>query len=295
MQIYFGQIGDRGYKECKSMKKQLRPESLKLYEQFLVEEEKASATISKYIRDVKAFYEWLEDKELSKENLKEYKAWLLDHFKISSANSMIISLNLYLKFCGHMELCLKTFRVQKKMFLEKDLELSKEEYFKLLSAAGKGSRLQAVMETIASTGIRVSELEFITLESLYHGQAEIDNKGKHRVVMLPSKLTIKLRRYAKKHGIKSGSIFITRTGRPLDRSNIWSAMKKLCDKTGISKEKVFPHNLRHLFARAFYAIRNDITRLADILGHSSIETTRIYILSSGKEHREQIEMMNLLL
>lgn len=278
-----------------SMENQLRSESLNLYEQFLIEEEKASATISKYIRDIKAFYVWLEDKELAKENLKEYKSWLLDHFKISSANSMIISLNLYLKFCGHTDLHLKTFKVQKKMFIEKDLELSKEEYFKLLEAAGKGSRLQAVMETIAATGIRVSELKYITVESVYCGEAEIDNKGKHRIVMLPSKLTAKLRRYAKKHGIKAGSIFVTRTGKPLDRSNIWSAMKRLCEKTGISKEKVFPHNLRHLFARAFYAIKKDITRLADILGHNSIETTRLYILSSGKEHRKQIEVMNLLL
>ena len=277
------------------MENQLRSESLNLYEQFLIEEEKASATISKYIRDIKAFYVWLEDKELAKENLKEYKSWLLDHFKISSANSMIISLNLYLKFCGHTDLHLKTFKVQKKMFIEKDLELSKEEYFKLLEAAGKGSRLQAVMETIAATGIRVSELKYITVESVYCGEAEIDNKGKHRIVMLPSKLTAKLRRYAKKHGIKAGSIFVTRTGKPLDRSNIWSAMKRLCEKTGISKEKVFPHNLRHLFARAFYAIKKDITRLADILGHNSIETTRLYILSSGKEHRKQIEVMNLLL
>lgn len=277
------------------MENQLRSESLNLYEQFLIEEEKASATISKYIRDIKAFYVWLEDKELAKENLKEYKAWLLEHFKISSANSMIISLNLYFRYCGYSELHLKTFKVQKKMFIEKDLELSKEEYFKLLEAAGKGSRLQAVMETIAATGIRVSELKFITVESIYCGQAEIDNKGKHRVVMLPSKLTVKLRRYIKKHGIKAGSIFVTRTGKPLDRSNIWSAMKNLCEKTGISKEKVFPHNLRHLFARAFYAIKKDITRLADILGHNSIETTRLYILSSGKEHRKQIEVMNLLL
>lgn len=277
------------------MENQLRPENLNLYKQFLIEEEKASATISKYIRDIKAFYVWLEDKELSKENLKEYKAWLLGHFKISSANSMIISLNLYFRYCGYTDLHLKTFKVQKKMFIEKDLELSKEEYFKLLEAAGKGSRLQAVMETIAATGIRVSELKFITVESICAGQAEIDNKGKHRIVMLPSKLTAKLRRYAKKHGIKSGSIFVTRTGKPLDRSNIWSAMKRLCEKTGISKEKVFPHNLRHLFARAFYAIKKDITRLADILGHNSIETTRLYILSSGKEHRKQIEVMNLLL
>lgn len=277
------------------MEKQLRSEKLKRYERFLAGEEKSPATIRKYIHDVRAFYAWLGERELSKEIFKEYKCWLLDHFKISSANSMIISLNLYFRYCGYTDMHLKTFKIQKKMFLEKDLELTRKEYFKLLNAAGRESRLQAVMETIASTGIRVSELRYITVESIYCGQAEINNKGKHRVVMLPSKLTVKLRRYVKKHGIKSGSIFITRTGKPLDRSNIWSAMKRLCEKADISKEKVFPHNLRHLFARAFYAIKNDITRLADILGHSSIETTRIYILSSGKEHRKQIEAMKLLL
>ena len=277
------------------MEERSRSEKWKRYEEFLVEGEKSPATVRKYIRDIQAFYLWLEEKELSKETLKEYKSWLSEHYKISSANSMVISLNLYLKFCGHAEWCLKTFKIQKKMFLEKDLELSKEEYFRLLRVAGKGSRLQAVMETIAATGIRVSELRFITVGSVCSGQAEIDNKGKHRIVMLSSKLTVKLRRYAKKHGIKAGSIFITRTGKPIDRSNLWSEMKRLCEKAGISKEKVFPHNLRHLFARAFYAVKHDITRLADILGHSSIETTRIYILSSGKEHRKQIEAMRLLL
>lgn len=277
------------------MEERLRSEKWKRYEEFLVEGEKSPATVRKYIHDIQAFYLWLEEKELSKETLKEYKSWLSEHYKISSANSMIISLNLYLKFCGHAECCLKTFKTQKKMFLEKDLELSKEEYFRLLRAAGKGSRLQAVMETIAATGIRVGELRFISVRSVCSGQAEIDNKGKHRIVMLPSKLTVKLRRYAKKHGIKAGSIFITRTGKPVDRSNLWSEMKRLCEKAGVSKEKVFPHNLRHLFARAFYAVKHDITRLADILGHSSIETTRIYILSSGKEHRKQIEAMRLLL
>ena len=277
------------------MKKKLNHKSLCAYMSYLSENEKAAATITKYRHDVDVFFRWNSETHLSKERLCEYKAFLKENFKVSSANSMLISLNGYLKFCGYASWCIKLFRVQKQTFMQQEKELTKEEYFRLLNVAGNGSRIQTVMETVATTGIRVSELPYITMEAVSCGHASICNKGKERTVLLSSKLCKMLKRYAKRNGIRRGSIFITRTGKPLDRSNIWSSMKALCREAGVNPEKVFPHNLRHLFARAFYAVKKDIARLADLLGHSRIETTRLYILSSGKEHIRQIEKLDLLL
>lgn len=277
------------------MKKNLNRKSLRSYEAYLRNDEKAPATVSKYCRDIGYFLRWNGGARICRERVLEYKAELKECFQLSSANSMLVSLNGYLKYCGCSSWCVKLFKVHSSTFMRQEKELTKAEYFRLLKAAGQGSRIRMVMETLASTGIRVSELPYITAEAVVCGHATICNKGKERTILLPSKLRSRLKRYAVRSGISHGSLFLTRTGKPLDRSNIWAAMKALCRKAGVRQEKVFPHNLRHLFARSFYEIKKDIARLADLLGHSQIETTRLYILSSGKEHIRQIEKMDLLL
>lgn len=259
-------------------------------------EEKAQATVEKYIRDLRAFMRWLNGRELSKEMVIEYKEKLKKSYAKSSVNSILASLNRFFEYKGLYGLKVKTVRVQRQIFINKEKELTKPEYERLLSAAKrKGNRrLFLLMQTICATGIRVSELRFITPEALHSGFAEIDCKGKTRTVIIPNALCAVLKRYAKDKGIKNGSIFVSRNGKPLDRSNIWKLMKSLCNEARVDKSKVFPHNLRHLFARTYYTIEKDIARLADILGHSSIETTRIYTMESGEIHRRQIQKLGLL-
>ncbi len=272
-------------------------EVIKKFKTHLVEEEKSAATLEKYIRDIVAFVTWLCGKEVDKHIVLEYKAVLRNTYAPASVNSILSSLNCFFAFNEWYELKVKTIKIQKQIFATGDKELTKEEYNRLLKAAQnqKNQRLYYLMQAICSTGIRVSEHRYLTVESLRTGQAIIDCKGKTRVVILPNQLCKILKKYVKEQGIKSGSIFVSRSGKPLDRTNIWTDMKKLCESAGVSKDKVFPHNLRHLFARSYYSLHKDVVRLADILGHSSVNTTRIYTIESGIIHREQIQKLGLLI
>lgn len=258
--------------------------------------EKTQATVDKYSRDVRMFSVWLKDFVLTKSKVLEYKDYLKQNYATSSVNSVISSLNSFFDFMQMPDMCIKTVRVQKQLFLKTERELTKQEYARLLKAAcDKGNeRLNLVMQTICSTGIRVSELSSITVEALYRETAEIHSKGKVRRVFLPKALCKTLIKYVNSRKIKQGPVFVTKSGRPLNRSNIWTDMKKLCVRAQVPKEKVFPHNLRHLFARTFYTIQKDIVRLADILGHSNVNTTRIYTMETGEIHRKKIQMLGLL-
>lgn len=252
-------------------------------------------TVAKYVRDVEKFLFWLGAQWLDKAAVVAFKEYLSKEYAVASVNSMLSSVNRYLEFAGYPECRVKTIRQQRRIFRAEEKELSQEEYARLLQTAKRNPRLCLLMQTICATGIRVSEHRFITVEAAERGIAEVQLKGKQRRVFLPRDLCRALLRYAKKQGISSGSIFVTSTGKPLDRCNIWAEMKKLCVAANVAREKVFPHNLRHLFARTYYAMEKDIVRLADILGHSSINTTRIYTMESGETHRRQIEKMRLVL
>ena len=262
----------------------------------LSEEEKSKATINKYIRDVKGFARFLKGEEATKMKIIEYKAELMSAYAPASVNSIVASINSFLTFCGHPGLKMKAVRMQKRIFLNTEKELTKAEYERLLAAAKKKNsrQLYYLMQTICSTGIRVSEVKYVTVDAVTAGCMCINSKGKMRVVLLPKKLCRMLKVLIKERKIKSGSVFVTKNGRPLDRSNIWHAMKELCGEAHVSAEKVFPHNLRHLFARTYYSKENDIVRLADVLGHSSNNTTRIYTMETGEVHRQQLENLGLL-
>ena len=271
------------------------------YLEYLAGEEKAIATIEKYTRDLRAFAAWLAGDETSnagevtKEAAVEYKRQLSENRKATGVNAVVAALNGYFAFM-EWPIKLKPLKIQKQTYRSEEKELTRAEYERLCAAArqkGNG-RINLVMQTICSTGIRVSELRFITVAAAQSGEAEIANKGKTRTVFLPDKLCAALLRYAKKHGITEGCIFVTKNGRPLDRGNVWAEMKALCESAGVSPEKVFPHNLRRLFAVCFYGLEKDIARLADILGHSRIDTTRIYVMESGKTHRRRVEALGLV-
>lgn len=265
------------------------------FKAYLIEEEKSELTVEKYVRDVQRFHVWLGDTELTKGKVLDYKSELIEVYAVVSVNSILSSLNCYFDYIGRNDCRVKALKQQRQAFSREEKELTKAEYERLLKAAENKPRLCLLMQTICSTGIRVSEHKFITVEAAKAGYAEVRLKGKNRVVFLPQKLCKLLLRYAREQNIAKGSIFITASGKPLNRCNIWAEMKKLCDTAGVSREKVFPHNLRHLFARLYYGLEKDIVRLADILGHSSINTTRIYTMESGQTHRRQIERMELLL
>lgn len=275
--------------------KKITNDLIQKYKEYLCTEEKSEATVEKYIRDITAFKQWLAKEELSKQKALDYKNYLIQNYAPASVNSMISSLNSFFEFCNWYEIRIKTVKIQKQIFARAERELTKAEYTRLLIAAKskKQNRLHLLLQTICSTGIRISELKFITVESLKNETAEIRCKGKLRYVFLPRGLCKALAKYAKQQKIKSGSIFVSRNGNPLDRSNVWSEMKKLCDTAGVSKTKVFPHNLRHLFAKVYYSVQKDIVRLADILGHSSVNTTRIYTKETGDVHRRQIQKLGL--
>ncbi len=271
--------------------------SIEKYRDHLICEEKSEATITKYIHDVADFSAWLAQRELIKSEVLEYKAMLVERYAPASVNAAISSLNGFFYFMEWYELRVKSIKVQRQIFAASDKELTKKEYEKLLLAAKqkKNKRLYLLMQTICSTGIRVSELRYITVTAVNTGVAQIDCKGKRRQVFLPKQLCLILKQYINEQKIKGGAVFVTKKGNPLDRSNIWSDMKKLCMAANVSEKKVFPHNLRHLFARTYYGIQKDIVRLADILGHSNINTTRIYTMENGEIHRKQIQKLGLLL
>ncbi len=268
------------------------------FENYLRMEEKSQNTIDKYIRDVNAFAEYLGGECISKELAIAYKQHLQDSgYAVRSINSIIASLNALFGFMGLYDCRLKSLKLQRQVFCPEDKELTKAEYARLISAAKqKGNeRLNLIIQTICGTGIRVSELQFITVQAVRKGEAVVSLKGKTRSVFIVKDLQKKLLRYIAEQKIKDGAVFVTRTGKPISRTNIWREMKSLCKQANVNPNKVFPHNLRHLFARTFYGIEKDIAKLADILGHSSINTTRIYIITTGDEHRRKLENMRLII
>lgn len=271
-------------------------ENIKQFEFYLYEEEKSINTIEKYMRDIRLFKNWLGKNQLDKKIVLEYKKELCEKYAPKSVNSILSSLNSLFVFLNLHELKVKTLKIQRQIFASTEKELTKAEYDRLLNVAKakKNERLYYLMQAIAATGIRISELEYITHEAVSEGKATINCKGKLRQVFLPKQLCRALMQYAKQQNIKKGPIFITRKGRPLDRSTVWKMLKSICESANVSKTKVFPHNFRHLFARTFYSLQKDIVRLADILGHSSINTTRIYTMESGEIHRRQIQKLGLL-
>ena len=276
--------------------KKITEKLIKNFKEYLLNEEKSVATLEKYIRDITAFMIWCRNKDMTKGLVLEYKQKLTEKYAPASVNSILSSLNSFFSYNEWYELKVKALKIQKQIFTNQEKELTKVEYERLLMTAKqrKNKRLYFVMQTICATGIRVSELKSITVEAIRCGQATINCKGKMRVVILPKQLCKMLKGYIAEQKITSGSVFVSKNGKPLDRSNIWSDMKKLCDRAGVSKDKVFPHNLRHLFARTYYSLQKDVVRLADILGHSSINTTRIYTIETGEIHRQQIQKLGLL-
>lgn len=268
-----------------------------LFQQHLAGEEREQSTIEKYVREVRLFLSWLSDQPITSESITNWKNHLrTEGYKPETINSKISALNKFFSFLEWPECRIKYLKIQRKLFRGTEKELTKDEYMRLLETAnnlGK-TRLSLLIETICATGIRVSEVTYITAEAIERGRAEIALKGKIRTILLPGKLCRKLQKYARKQKITSGEIFLTRSGKSISRRQIWAEMKALCKKADVAPSKVFPHNLRHLFARTFYRACQDVAKLADVLGHSSIETTRIYLISTGIEHARQLEQLGLI-
>ncbi len=279
------------------MKRQLNQEKLREFEDYLVCEERSQATIEKYLHDTRAFYEFVGDREVIKSIVLDYKNALISSHAVTSANSMIAAVNVFFRFCGWHDLCVKQYKIQKSAFCPEEKELTKAEYMRLIQASRKkgNERLNLIIQTICGTGIRVSELQYITVEAVQKGEAFVNCKGKNRRIFIVEELRKKLLRYVKARGIQNGAVFVTSGGKNVSRHNIWRDMKALCKDADISPSKVFPHNLRHLFARTFYGIEKDIAKLADILGHTSINTTRIYIVTTATEHKRKMENMRLII
>ena len=263
---------------------------------YLRNEERSAATLDKYIRDIKVFKLWCGDRKIEKGLVLEYKQQLIEKYAPASVNSIISSLNSFFDFNNWYELKMKSLKIQRQIFAQPQKELSKAEYMRLLQAAKNknNKRICLIMQKICSTGIRISELKFITSEAVKKRQVTINCKGKMRIVILPKELCKMLKGYIRDNNIKNGSVFVSRNDKPLDRSHIWKMLKALGKTAGVSKDKVFPHNFRHLFARTYYSLQKDIVRLADILGHSSVNTTRIYTIETGEVHRKQIQRLGLL-
>ena len=267
------------------------------FREHLILEERSKITVEKYIRDVKAFSAYTQNAAITKETVIAYKKHLQENYAVRSVNSMLASINSLFAFLGWHDLKVKSLKLQQQVFCPEEKELTKAEYARLCRTAERkhNERLNLILQTICGTGIRVSELQFITVEAVKQGEAVVNCKAKTRSVFIVKELKQKLLRYAAEQNIKNGMIFVTRTGKPISRTNIWREMKALCEEANVNPQKVFPHNLRHLFARVFYGIEKDIAKLADILGHSSINTTRIYIISTGTEHRQRMENMRLII
>lgn len=263
----------------------------------LVRCEKSRHTVGKYTHDAGLLVRYLKGRPLSRELMLKFKNALMEKYAPSSVNSIIAAVNSFLKFTGLEKFALKSLKIQRLMFSDERKELTKEDYSHLIAKAAEreNTRLALMLQTICATGIRVSELRYITVDAVTNGRAEISCKGKSRFVFLPDALRELLRDYAQKRGIRDGAVFVTRNGKAVDRSNIWREMKGLCDGAGVAEQKVFPHNLRHLFARTYYSAVKDLSRLADILGHSNISTTRIYTIESGAVHAGQINSLGLVI
>ncbi len=270
---------------------------MKNFKRYLVSQEKSGATVEKYIRDVRVFAEFLGNSKPTRETVIAYKIHLQNNYAARSVNSMLASINCLFAFLGRYDLKVKSLKLQQQVFCPEEKELTKSEYARLCRTAERNhnKRLNLILQTICGTGIRVGELPYITVEAVRRGEAVVNCKGKTRTVFIVKDLKQKLLRYAAKQKINSGTVFVTRTGKPISRTNIWREMKALCKQANVNPQKVFPHNLRHLFARVFYGIEKDIAKLADILGHSSINTTRIYIISTGSEHRKKMKSMRLII
>ena len=277
--------------------RQLTQQQIRAYAHYLQMEEKSGATMEKYLRDIQAFACWLDGRDISKELTSEWKSHLVSQdYAPTTVNAMLSALNSLLEFLDLRECRVKFLKIQRRLFRDADRELTKDDYQRLLNTAHKlgRERLELLVETIGATGIRVSEVAYITVESVQQGKAEIALKGKIRTILLPGKLRRKLLEYAKKQKTASGAIFRTKSGKELGRRQIWAELKGLCKHAGVESGKVFPHNLRHLFATVFYRTCRDIAKLADLLGHSSIETTRIYLVTSGTEHQREIDRLGLV-
>ena len=266
------------------------------FREHLILEEKSPATVEKYLRDIRAFAVYMRGEVVRKAAVIDYKKLLQKKYAVRSVNSTLASINGLFSFLGWHELRVKTVKLQRQVFSPEEKELTRAEYMRLCRTAEQrgNKRLSLILQTICGTGIRVSELQHITVEAARCGEATVSCKGKTRSVFIVKELKQKLLRYAAEQGIRSGMIFVTRTGRAVSRTNIWREMKSLCREAGVNPEKVFPHNLRHLFARVFYSIDKDIAKLSDVLGHSSINTTRIYIMTTCMEHRRQMDRLGLV-
>ena len=274
----------------------LKTEQICAFAQYLSREEKSLATQEKYLRDVYAFYTYAGGRDIQKELVVAWKKQLVERgYAVRSVNSMLSSVNSLLTFLGWHQYKVKNIRIQRQIYCTEEKELTKTEYLRLLDVSKKQEQLYLILQTICSTGIRVSELQYFTAEAVVHGEITVNCKSKTRIILIPRKLRKLLLNYMKKRKITSGVIFLGKTGKPLDRSSIWRKMKQLCVAARVKTTKVFPHNLRKLFARTFYSADKDIAKLADILGHSSINTTRIYIVTTGREHRRKIEKLGLVI
>lgn len=267
------------------------------FRRYLKQEEREQSTIEKYVRDVRLFEAWLSGRRVTAEIVTDWKDYLRTKgYKPETINAKLSALNKFFVFMRWLECRIKYLKIQKKLFRGTEKELTKGDYVRLLETADtlRKNRLALLIETICATGIRVSEVRYITMEAVRAGYADVALKGKIRTILLPAKLCRKLQKYARKQKIVSGEIFLTRNGKGLSRRQIWAEMKSICDRAGVAASKVFPHNLRHLFARAFYQAYRDVVKLADVLGHSSIETTRIYLISTGAEHARQMDRLGLI-
>ena len=275
---------------------QMTEEQIEEYMQYLHEQEKSAHTLEKYRRDIVRFYRTLpEDRTFSKGEILIYKKTLQESYTPSSVNSMLAALNGFLKFIDAGDTCVKVCRQQRQSFLPEEKELTKEEYQNLLAKAKEQPhlRLYYILETMGSTGIRISELRYITVEGVKRGRILVCAKNKYRCICIGESLKAQLLEYCKNEHIRSGCIFITKNGNPVHRNNVWKDMKKLSRKAGIREEKVHPHNLRHLFARTFYEKEKDVLLLADLLGHSSVDTTRIYTRISERRLNDEVLELGL--
>ena len=278
-------------------KLQLTEQAFDQFEDYLRHDEREESTIEAYLRSLTRFAEWADGRAVTKELAMEWKTALAEAgYRPISVNAMLAAVNKFFTCMGREDCKVKYLKLQRQMFRKSEKDLSKEEYQRLVQAAHeKGDlRMELILETICATGIRVGELKYITVEAIRAGVAEIALKGKIRTILLPHRLCRKLQKYAKQQKIASGKLFLTQDGLPVSRQSIWTRMKALCEAAGVERSKAFPHNLRSLFARSFYGSCHDVVRLADVLGHSSIETTRIYLMSTGKEYLRQLDKLGLV-